>query len=260
MAECGCAPHAVDDYILPVTENIKLADRIFWMTFAAPELARRAKAGNGVMVYASQGSDPMLGRPFAVADAESGKISICYMIIGRGTELLSKVQPGASLRVRGLIGAAYPDSAKELLLAAGGVGVGAVMLKKKERAKSASLYVGMPGRGCEALADKILSIHPDAKIFTDDGSFGEGNSMFNVLPRPLGEGRQLWCCGPPGFLDAMRLYYERTPRQLYYIIDKRMACGFGGCMGCVVETANGPKRVCVDGAMFRADEVDLHDD
>ena len=38
-----------------------------------------------------------------------------------------------------------------------------------------------------------------------------------------------------------------------------MACGYGGCMGCVVKTARGLKRVCADQSLFRADEVDLND-
>jgi dihydroorotate dehydrogenase electron transfer subunit len=31
-----------------------------------------------------------------------------------------------------------------------------------------------------------------------------------------------------------------------------MACGFGACFGCVVETLDGYKRVCVDGPVFDA--------
>jgi len=34
-----------------------------------------------------------------------------------------------------------------------------------------------------------------------------------------------------------------------------MACGYGGCMGCVVETSGGLKRICADQSLFRADEV-----
>ena len=34
-----------------------------------------------------------------------------------------------------------------------------------------------------------------------------------------------------------------------------MACGYGGCMGCAVETKSGLKRLCVDQSLFRSDEV-----
>jgi dihydroorotate dehydrogenase electron transfer subunit len=42
-------------------------------------------------------------------------------------------------------------------------------------------------------------------------------------------------------------------------LEEFMACGIGGCAGCVVEvqTADGPamKRVCVDGPVFEAASV-----
>ena len=39
------------------------------------------------------------------------------------------------------------------------------------------------------------------------------------------------------------------------IAAARMGCGFGACMGCSVETINGPKRVCKEGPVFEASEV-----
>ncbi|MCD8162522.1 MAG: hypothetical protein LUE09_03545 [Synergistaceae bacterium] len=261
MTNCNCNAQEVNDYILPVVKNKKLADRLYWMTFEAPALAKSVRAGHSIMVFPNHGTDPLLGRPFAVADADAarGEISVCYVLVGRGTEMMSRVSAGAKLRVRGFLGRPCHDTDDELILAGGGVGAAALMMKKRERRERSSLYIGVPGRGYEDYAEVILSIHPDAKIFADDGSFGEGDSMFKVLPRQLSEGVQAWCCGPGCFLEAMRRHYVDTPQRLYYLLDKRMACGYGGCMGCVIETANGLKRVCVDQSLFRADEVNIHD-
>ena len=33
-------------------------------------------------------------------------------------------------------------------------------------------------------------------------------------------------------------------------LEERMGCGFGACMGCSIETAAGPKRVCKEGPVF----------
>ena len=38
-------------------------------------------------------------------------------------------------------------------------------------------------------------------------------------------------------------------------MEKRMACGVGACLSCVVETVHGKKRSCVDGPVFDAQEV-----
>lgn len=253
----GCGSHNVNDYRARVTQNAKLTERIFWMTFEAPELARSVRAGQCLMVFMPDGSK-QLGRPFEAADAdpERGEISVCYMLAGEGTEMLSRVKAGEVLKIRGFVGVPYPEG-RGAVAAGGGVGAAGFILARKTGAAS-ELYVGMPGRGCEDFAAKIKEICPDAKIFTDDGSFGDGDSMFKVLPRDPG-GRDVWCCGPMGFLKAMQRHYVDFPENLYYSLDKRMACGYGGCMGCVVKTSGGLKRVCADQSLFRADEVDLND-
>ncbi|MFH0828476.1 MAG: hypothetical protein V1919_04845, partial [Candidatus Omnitrophota bacterium] len=38
-------------------------------------------------------------------------------------------------------------------------------------------------------------------------------------------------------------------------LEAHMACGIGACLGCVVNTKTGYKRVCQDGPVFRADEI-----
>lgn len=261
MTNCGCA-REVKDYIVPVVKNTKLSERIFWMTFEAPEAAREAKAGQCLMVFPSSDGGHMLGRPFEAADAapERGEVSVCYMTAGRGTELLSRVKEGTRLKIRAFLGVPYPQDHGPVIMAGGGVGIAGFLLAKKQSPRNSSLYVGMPGRGYEKFAEHILSIDAGAKIFTDDGSFGEGDSIFKALPRPHGGDEQVWCCGPTGFLRAMLRHCEASPQSLYFSLDRRMACGYGGCMGCVVETSGGARRICVDQSLFRADEVELNDD
>ncbi len=253
----GCGSRGVKDYGAPVKENVKLTERIFWMTFEAPELASGAEPGQCLMVFPRDGAKT-LGRPFEVADVspERGEISVCYMTAGEGTAILSRVKAGESLKIRGFVGVPYP-AGRGAIAAGGGVGAAGFILARKRGAAS-ELYVGMPGRGCEDFAAKIKAICPDAKIFTDDGSFGDGDSMFRVLPRDPG-GKEIWCCGPAGFMKAMARHCGNFRQRLYFSLDKRMACGCGGCMGCVVKTTSGLKRVCVDRSLFRADEVDLDD-
>ena len=37
--------------------------------------------------------------------------------------------------------------------------------------------------------------------------------------------------------------------------EERMGCGFGACMGCSIETRNGPRRVCKEGPVFTGEEL-----
>ena len=38
-------------------------------------------------------------------------------------------------------------------------------------------------------------------------------------------------------------------------MEKRMACGVGACLSCVVDTVDGKRRSCVDGPVFDARKV-----
>ena len=40
-----------------------------------------------------------------------------------------------------------------------------------------------------------------------------------------------------------------------FSFEARMACGFGACVGCTIQTNSGPKRVCKDGPVFRKEDI-----
>lgn len=257
MQECSCGKRTLNDYSCPVVESYMLSDRIAWLTVECPEIANSARPGESVMVFPSDGNDPLLGRPFGVAntDTQKGHISVLYMLCGRGTELMTSIKAGDTVKVRGLLGVPLPMRNDKVHLTSGGVGIAIFLLYAKMfKERVAGVYFGLPGRGCEKVAQKIQSILPDVRIFTDDGSFGEGDSMFKVLPKTL-LNEEIWACGPDGFLEAHKRHCEGYHDKLYFALDARMACGYGGCMGCVIETTSGLKRLCADQALFRSDEV-----
>lgn len=258
MSGCGCNKNKLNDYVCPITKIDALADSIFWLTVRCPELAESALPGNAVMVYPTSGLEPLLGRPFAVADAdkERGEISVCFMLWGKGTKMLSGVHVGDTVRVRGVLGVPFDADGAKVHFAGGGAGVALFLyMCKLHPEHKAGLYLGVPGRGYERYVEKVLSVVPDAHIFADDGSFGDGSSMFDVIPKEPPEGEEIWTCGPPDFLAAMKLHCAARPDRLFFVLDRHMACGYGGCMGCTVKTVNGLKRLCTDQSKFRADEV-----
>jgi len=38
-------------------------------------------------------------------------------------------------------------------------------------------------------------------------------------------------------------------------LERHFACGIGICLGCVIETKQGQKRVCKDGPVFKTEEI-----
>ena len=61
-----------------------------------------------------------------------------------------------------------------------------------------------------------------------------------------------YACGPLPMLRALCTQLD-IPGQVS--LEARMACGFGVCMCCSLETRRGPKRICKDGPVF--DKEDL---
>jgi NAD(P)H-flavin reductase len=41
----------------------------------------------------------------------------------------------------------------------------------------------------------------------------------------------------------------------YLSMEEHMACGLGACLGCVVKTKTGYKRVCKEGPVFNSEEI-----
>ena len=79
-----------------ILANRAVSKTIRRMTIVAPEFAERVQPGHFVMLRLLEGSDPVLGRPFAVFDVDvpSGAVDVVYAVVGKGTRRL------AHLRVR----------------------------------------------------------------------------------------------------------------------------------------------------------------
>jgi NAD(P)H-flavin reductase len=96
------------------------------------------------------------------------------------------------------------------------------------------------------------------EVVTDDGSVGRQALVTEPLAAQLDRDASatVYACGPPPMLEAVRaLCSERdVPAQL--AMESGMACGFGACFGCVVPTRDGYVRLCVDGPVMDAAELE----
>ena len=64
------------------------------------------------------------------------------------------------------------------------------------------------------------------------------------------------CCGPNPMMKAAYVKYGSACDDIQVSLEKRMGCGMGGCYGCVIDTTTGRRRICIDGPVFKAEEVD----
>jgi dihydroorotate dehydrogenase electron transfer subunit len=224
---------------------------------------------------------PFLPRAFSVARRHAdGTLDFVLEDVGPGTERLAELQPGDDVWLLGPLGHGFapPRQGRRPILVGGGVGIAPLMIWQDEigaaaeRSGEATAGDEASGRGRKASGrGRILLGFRDAahaegaallrnpRLATDDGSVGHGGLVTELLAFELGcDARaEVYACGPPPMLEAVRALCAEhgVPAQL--ALESGMACGFGACFGCVVPTKDGYVRLCVDGPVLDAADLEL---
>ena len=107
---------------------------------------------------------------------------------------------------------------------------------------------------------------PYGQVFvaTEDGSAGTKGNVLDAIEEHGLEADIIMACGPAPMLRALKQYARDKAVECYLSLEERMACGIGACLACVCRTKDVDPhsnvhnaRVCKDGPVFRAEEVEL---
>ncbi len=204
-------------------------------------LAARERWGGGA------GERPYLPRAFSALDYVDGELAFMLEDVGPGTARLCELGVGDELWLTGPLGNGFTVDAvppAPALLCGGGVGIAPLRLLARELGGARAL-LGFRDAAHAAGA----ALLDDTTVATDDGSVGERALVTDLLARAL-DGHTVYACGPPAMLEAVRALCAERGADSQLALESPMACGFGACYGCVVETRDGYRRVCVDGPVF----------
>jgi dihydroorotate dehydrogenase electron transfer subunit len=69
----------------------------------------------------------------------------------------------------------------------------------------------------------------------------------------------VFTCGPGILMDKVNNISKVYNVETQLLMEEKMACGIGACLGCTCETKNGYKKVCTDGPMFYGAEVSFNE-
>lgn len=196
-----------------------------------------------------------LRRPFSVCGVEGDELTLAVKLAGRGTQALHELPAGAQLEVLTGLGRGFDlaRSGGAPLLLGGGSGVAPMLYLARELAALGTRPAAAIGFGTAAeccFEREFRELCSDLRVFTQDGSRGERGLVTQALER--GGYSFVYACGP---LPMLRAVDEKSAAPGQFSLEARMGCGFGACMGCTVETKNGPRRVCRDGPVFGLGEV-----
>jgi dihydroorotate dehydrogenase electron transfer subunit len=274
-----------------ILEHQECAGEQYILRVAAPECARNALPGSFAHLQVAP-SRP-LRRPISImrTSPQQGWVEFLYKAVGEGTRLLAGRKCGDYLDMLGPIGKPFhfnPERPRPLLIG-GGVGMppmifAAQQLKSDARFKpfailgsevpfpftarpSAILMPEMPAGVIGAMpllddwgvASRLTSLNDYAGCFqgyvTDLARIWLG-----ALDLEQRQQVEIFSCGPHPMLEAVAALAAEFGLPCQVSLEEFMACGVGGCAGCVVSVqeedgGEAMKRVCVDGPVFEANRV-----
>lgn len=235
---------------------------IYSMWLKTDQIAGKAKPGQFVSIYCHEGSR-LLPRPISICeiDREDQSIRIVYRVAGKGTEEMSRMRTGGNLDIVGPLGNGFPMKEKKAFLIGGGIGIPPLLQLAKELNCEKQLVLGY--RDALFLQEEF---NKQGKMYvaTEDGSYGtEGNVLDAIRENGL-DAQIIYACGPMPMLRAVKAYAQEKNIECWLSLEERMACGIGACLGCVCQSKEkdshtnvNNKRICKEGPVFRAEEVEF---
>jgi len=258
----------------------------FILRLKAPKTAPQAKPGQ--FVYLRVSPERPLRRPISImlTHPEKGTIDLLVKAIGDGTRELRDCKVGEVLPMLGPIGTPFDlsDKTRRYILIGGGVGIPPMIFAADVLKGQADVVVFagseikfpfalkpsqflLPGIGGNAILS-IASLEDrgiPSRLASNAGLYGCYAGHVPDLAKDyllaLNEEERHRCtllsCGPHPMLHAVARLGRESGLPTQLSLEEHMACGIGGCAGCVVKTREDDgehyRRVCVDGPVFPAD-------
>lgn len=253
-----------------ILQHEQIATHVFKLTLSSANISQEAKPGQFVNVRVSNNYDPFLRRPFSIHRRikKDNAFQLLYEVVGRGTEILSQAKAGDELNLLGPLGNGFslPSDKPIIILVGGGMGIAPLVclaekikgLGNREKGKLIVL-IGANTKSklyCEKDFERIVD---EVIVSTDDGSCGKEGFVSNLLHLQLAacdlQLAAVFACGPRAMLEAVASLARKGKIPCQVSMEAKMACGMGTCLGCVIKTKNGYKKVCSDGPVFDAQDI-----
>ena len=217
-----------------IVKKRELNPTVTEMVIEAPLIAKKAKAGQFIIIRAKEDSERI---PLTIAhyDAAAGTVAIIFQIVGAGTMQLNSLKEGEYVHdfVGPLGKATEIEGLKNVCVVGGGVGC-AIALPVAQALKAQGTKVtgiiGFRNKDLVILEDEFRACCDELIIMSDDGSYGQ-----------------------KGVVKTTKPYNVKTVVSMNPI----MVDGTGMCGGCRLTVGGKTKFACVDGPDFDGFEVDF---
>jgi len=232
----------------------------------------------------------ILPRPFGLHRVAGAVLEIAFKVTGKGTRKLAQLEPGSEVEVLGPLGSSFrADPGRPCaVLVAGGTGLFPLFfLAERLRGSGKAVHVlagaletvpmeSSDSRIALSFLDPNVTVVINefdrigcvSRVASESGAPGTHRGLVTELlarfldaPQVVcGDSVQVFACGPWAMLRVVAEMCTRRTIPCQVLLEQRMACGIGACMSCVVPTRETGykhyKRVCCEGPVFEAEEID----
>ena len=242
----------------------RYSEQVFMMAIAAPLVARKAQAGQFIIIHANEAGERI---PLTIADfdRERGELAIVVQEIGKSTKVLGAMSVGERiLDLTGPLGTpTHIEKVGTVCCIGGGVGIAAVHPVARAFKQAGNRVVSIIGARNRSLLfweDQMRAASDELIVTTDDGSYaakGFVTDRFKDLVQQGVKIDEVFAVGPTVMMravaEATRPYGIKTIVSLNPI----MVDGTGMCGGCRVVVGGKTRFACVHGPDFDAHQVDF---
>ncbi|MDR2965725.1 MAG: dihydroorotate dehydrogenase electron transfer subunit [Treponema sp.] len=249
-----------------LVSNHSINNDTFCMSFKWE--GRPPKAGQFFMIKPVR-SNVFLPRPISIFEYIPSQNIVKFLIVkvGKGTAELSAIKPGEKVRLSGPFGNSWEDFLPEDVrnsggkagLVGGSAGVAPLAALVAEKPELNFYFLAGFKNGFSNNEEETATLGAAVKakkliLTAEDGRNALHGKVTDYL-FDLESYSVILACGSSGMLKSVIKKCETKEIPCFVSMESRMACGVGACYGCTIHTANGTRRLCADGPIFRASDV-----
>jgi ferredoxin--NADP+ reductase len=237
---------------------------VFRMDVAAPKIARKAKAGQFVILRVREDGERF---PLTIADSDlaAGTITLIFQVVGKSTLLLSHMKEGdAILDLVGPLGLATEiERYGRVLCVGGGIGVAPlypIAKALKQAGNTVVAVLGARSKNLLIMEAEFRAAADEVHVATDDGTYGRKGFVTDAIGDLLAAGQKFdkcWAIGPVPMMRNVSKLTAQLGLPTFVSLNPIMVDGTGMCGGCRVIVGGQVKFACVDGPEFPGDQVDF---
>jgi len=242
-----------------IIEKKQLTPDTFEIRVQAPEIAKKAKAGQFLIIRLDKKGERI---PLTMADWDDESVTFVVTVVGKTTKQLCELKNNNSiLDICGPLG--KPAEIQKngiIVLIGGGCGTAAIFPEAKEYKKAGNKIISIIGARSKELliwTERMEKISDELIITTDDGTAGMKGLVTDALKELIKREKidEVIAIGPIIMMKFVNLTTKEHNIKTIVSLNPVMVDGIGMCGACRVTVNDETKFSCVDGPEFDGHKV-----